>query len=101
MHVELYYIFYFSQETVKDHCQCVTEEQRYSAKGFVPKASAEKGKRKQAGWVDIVQSVINRKDLSNDEKQFLSIITKFDNVPRKKNKFQVLLIFNFYICFIC
>ncbi|XP_025409874.1 cell growth-regulating nucleolar protein isoform X2 [Sipha flava] len=78
----------FNQETVKDHCQCVTEEQRYSAKGFVPKASAEKGKRKQAGWVDIVQSVINRKDLSNDEKQFLSIITKFDNVPRKKNKFQ-------------
>lgn len=83
------YLFYFSEQTVKDHCQCVTEEQRYSAKGFVPKASSEKGKRKQAGWVDIVQSVINRKDLSNDEKNFLSIITKFDNVPRKKNKFQV------------
>lgn len=82
-------LFYFSIDTVKDHCQCVTEEQRYSAKGFVPKASAEKGKRKQAGWVDVVQSVINRKDLQNDERQFLNIISKFDNVPRKKNKFQV------------
>jgi len=78
----------FNYETVKDHCQCVTEEQRYSAKGFVAKPSADKGKRKQAGWVDIVQSVINRKDLSNDEKQFLNVISKYDNVPRKKNKFQ-------------
>ncbi|XP_050543798.1 cell growth-regulating nucleolar protein [Daktulosphaira vitifoliae] len=78
----------FNIDTVKEHCQCITEEQRYSAKGFVPKASAEKGKRKQASWVDIVQLVIDKKDLQNDERQFLSIIAKFDNVPRKKNKFQ-------------
>lgn len=51
--------------------------------------SAEKGKRKQAGWVEIVQSLIDRKNLSNDERQFLNIIATFDNVPRKKNKFQV------------
>ncbi|XP_026823426.1 cell growth-regulating nucleolar protein [Rhopalosiphum maidis] len=78
----------FNYETVRDHCQCVTEDQRYSAKGYVPKPSAEKGKRKQAGWVDIVQSVMNNKDLPNEQRQFLNIIAKFDNVPRKKNKFQ-------------
>lgn len=89
---KLYNLLYFSYETVKDHCQCVTEEQRYSAKGFVPKASSEKGKRKQAGWVDIVQSVIDRKDLQNDERKLLNIIAKFDNVPRKKNKFQVFIL---------
>jgi len=82
---------YFSYETVRDHCQCVTEDQRYSAKGYVPKPSAEKGKRKQAGWVDIVQSVMNNKDLPNEQRQFLNIIAKFDNVPRKKNKFQVFI----------
>jgi len=76
---------------VRDHCQCVTEDQRYSAKGYVPKPSAEKGKRKQAGWVDIVQSVMNNKDLPNEQRQFLNIIAKFDNVPRKKNKFQVFI----------
>lgn len=79
----------YSYDTAKAHCQCVTEEQRYSAKGFVPKASSEKGKRKQSGWVDIVQSLIESKDLSNDERQFLNVIGKYDNVPRKKNKFQV------------
>ncbi|XP_022174297.1 cell growth-regulating nucleolar protein [Myzus persicae] len=78
----------FNYETVRDHCQCVTEDQRYSAKGYVPKPSAEKGKRKQAGWVDIVQSVMNNKDLPNEQRNFLNIIAKFDNVPRKKNKFQ-------------
>ncbi|KAL4090091.1 hypothetical protein QTP88_024992 [Uroleucon formosanum] len=78
----------FNYETVRDHCQCVTEDQRYSAKGYVPKPSAEKGKRKQAAWVDIVQSVMNNKDLPNEQRQFLNIIAKFDNVPRKKNKFQ-------------
>lgn len=78
----------FNYETVRDHCQCVTEDQRYSAKGYVPKPSAEKGKRKQAGWVDIVQSVMNNKDLPNEQRQFLNTIAKFDNVPRKKNKFQ-------------
>lgn len=85
-------ITYFSHETVKSHNQCVTEEERYSAKGFVPKPSSEKGKRKQAGWVDIVQAVINGADLQNDERRFLNIISKFDNVPRKKNKFQVFII---------
>ncbi|XP_015368594.1 PREDICTED: cell growth-regulating nucleolar protein [Diuraphis noxia] len=79
----------FNYETVKDHCQCVTEDQRYAAKGYVPKPSAEKGKRKQAGWVDIVQSVMNNKNLPNEQRQFLNIIAKFDNVPRKKNKFQI------------
>jgi len=93
-------LLYFSYETVRDHCQCVTEDQRYSAKGYVPKPSAEKGKRKQAGWVDIVQSVMNNKNLPNEQRQFLNIIAKFDNVPRKKNKFQVfiyLYIFYFFI----
>jgi len=85
-------LLYFSYETVRDHCQCVTEDQRYSAKGYVPKPSAEKGKLKQAGWVDIVQSVMNNKDLPNEQRQFLSIIAKFDNVPRKKNKFQVFIL---------
>jgi len=85
---------------VRDHCQCVTEDQRYSAKGYVPKPSAEKGKRKQAGWVDIVQSVMNNKDLPNEQRQFLSIIAKFDNVPRKKNKFQVFIL-NLLFIIIC
>lgn len=85
---------YFSHETVRAHCQCVTEEQRYSAKGFVPKPSSEKGKRKQAGWVDVVQSIIDRKDLQNEERQLLSIIATFDNIPRKKSKFQVFILHN-------
>ncbi|XP_050434333.1 cell growth-regulating nucleolar protein isoform X2 [Adelges cooleyi] len=76
----------FNQDTVKDHCQCVTEEQRYSAKGFV--AKVEKGKKKQAGWVDIVRSVMDRTDLEKDEQQFLSLLSNYDNVPRKKSKFQ-------------
>lgn len=92
-------MLHFSIETVRDHTQCVTEEQRYSAKGFVPKASSEKGKRKQASWVDIVQSVINKENLQNDERQFLNIIAKFNNVPRKKNKFQVILFISLLILF--
>lgn len=33
------------------HIQCVTELERYSAKGFVPKPNQNKGQRKQEAYV--------------------------------------------------
>jgi len=80
-----------SAETYPAHTKCVSEEEKYSAKGFVPRPSANKGEHKQKKWQDIIQSVHkNQSGLSRDEQIIINAIVKHDNVPRKKPKFQVI-----------
>lgn len=79
----------FSAETYPAHTKCVSEEEKYSAKGFVPRPSAQKGEYKQKKWQDIVQSLHkNQSSLSHDEQIIINAISKRENVPRKKSKFQ-------------
>ncbi|PSN44325.1 hypothetical protein C0J52_31097 [Blattella germanica] len=65
-------------------------KERYSAKGFQPKPSANKGERKQQEWQEVIESVLNchRASLSRNERFILELLTKHENVPRKRNKFQ-------------
>ncbi|XP_011877049.1 PREDICTED: cell growth-regulating nucleolar protein [Vollenhovia emeryi] len=70
------------------HTKCITEAERYNAKDYVPKPSANKGERKQQEWITIVGDLLNgTADLSNAERNFLNILSKYENVPRKKVKF--------------
>ncbi|GFG38173.1 hypothetical protein Cfor_04827 [Coptotermes formosanus] len=79
----------FSAETYPAHTKCVSEEEKYSAKGFVPRPSAHKGEYKQKKWQDNIQSLHkNQSSLSHDEQTILNAIVKRENVPRKKSKFQ-------------
>ncbi|XP_069671872.1 cell growth-regulating nucleolar protein [Periplaneta americana] len=79
----------FSVETYPGHTKCITEEEKYSGKDFVPRPSANKGEKKQKKWQDVIQSVQEKQSgLSNEERTILNVLVKHENVPRKKNKFQ-------------
>ncbi|KDR20425.1 cell growth-regulating nucleolar protein [Zootermopsis nevadensis] len=79
----------FSADTYPAHIKCVSEEEKYSAKGFVPRPSANKGERKQKKWQDIINSMQETQNsLSHDEQAILNVVVKHENVPRKKIKFQ-------------
>jgi len=78
----------FNGEDFSSHIQCVSELERYSAKGFVHKPNQNKGQRKQEAWVDLVRSITEKKtNLSSGVKKILETISSYDNIPRKKAKF--------------
>lgn len=52
------------------------------------KSSANKGEKKQQEWINVVNNILNSNmNLSNEEKSFLRVLSKYDNIPRKKAKF--------------
>ncbi len=78
----------FNKDTFSAHVQCMSEEQRYSGKDYVPKANQNKGQRKQEAWVDMVRGITEKKaNISKGVKDILTKISAYDNIPRKKAKF--------------
>lgn len=78
----------FRGDEFKAHTKCVTELQKYSAKGFVDKPDKNKGAQKQEAWTEIIQNhLVKRTDLDNHTTQTLQRIAAQTNVPRKKPKF--------------
>ncbi|XP_049812958.1 cell growth-regulating nucleolar protein [Schistocerca nitens] len=69
------------------HTKCITEDEKYSAKGFVPKPNSNKGECKQHEWLEVVRGVQSQENLPKCLKTVLDSIVKFENVPRKKPKF--------------
>lgn len=70
------------------HTKCLTEAERYGGKNYVAKPNANKGERKQQEWLCVVNSLLNGTiDLSSAERNFLNILSKYENIPRKKTKF--------------
>lgn len=68
------------------HIKCVTEEERYSGKGFVSKE--KKGEKKQNAWVEMLQGVLEeQKTASKNVLRIIETISKHNNTPRKKPKF--------------
>ncbi|KAG6461056.1 hypothetical protein O3G_MSEX012406 [Manduca sexta] len=68
------------------HNKCITEEERYSGKGFTPKE--KKGEKKQSVWVDMLQSVLDeQKNMPKNVQRIIESISKHQNTPRKKPKF--------------
>lgn len=67
--------------------QCITELERYSAKGFVGKPEKNKGAKKQEAWVESLQELVDKPSLDQQTRQILKRIASQSNVPRKKPKF--------------
>ncbi|XP_068625479.1 cell growth-regulating nucleolar protein-like [Battus philenor] len=68
------------------HIKCITEEERYSGKGFT--AKEKKGEKKQNAWVEMLQSVLDEsKTTSPNVLRIIETISKHNNTPRKKPKF--------------
>lgn len=76
----------FWGEDYKNHVKCISEDQKYGGKGYEGKA--HKGDIKQQAWVQKVNELIKRPNVSPKVRELLEQISGFDNIPRKKAKFQ-------------
>ncbi|NP_001297928.1 cell growth-regulating nucleolar protein [Esox lucius] len=70
----------------KNHIKCITEDQKYGGKGF--EAKSKKGDVKQQQWIQRIQEAMNKPGISANLKGVLYQVSSYDNVPRKKAKFQ-------------
>ncbi|KAF5271034.1 hypothetical protein FQR65_LT05384 [Abscondita terminalis] len=78
----------FKGEDYGAHIKCISEKERYAAKG-APITVVNKGEVKQQQWSDMVFKIISEKtDVTPSQKIVFDILTNFIiNVPRKKMKF--------------
>ncbi|KAM3622499.1 uncharacterized protein V6R79_025842 [Siganus canaliculatus] len=76
----------FWGDDYKNHVKCISEDQKYGGKGYEGKAN--KGDMKQQQWLQKVNEAMNKPGVSAKLKNVLQQVTAYDNVPRKKAKFQ-------------
>ncbi|GAA6093106.1 cell growth-regulating nucleolar protein isoform X1 [Tachysurus ichikawai] len=76
----------FWGEDYKSHVKCISEDQKYGGKNY--EAKANKGDVKQQQWIQRVQAVLDKPDVSARLRSVLQQVATYDNVPRKKAKFQ-------------
>uniref|UniRef100_A0A8W7PXK0 Zinc finger C2H2 LYAR-type domain-containing protein n=1 Tax=Anopheles coluzzii TaxID=1518534 RepID=A0A8W7PXK0_ANOCL len=76
----------FTATTYNEHTSCISEAEKYSAKGFVPKV--QKGAKKQESWVEMVRSIAQKhKNMSAGVRSVFNFIERTDNIPRKQKGF--------------
>lgn len=69
------------------HIKCITEDQKYGGTNYVQKEF--KGEKKQEAWINHIQTAVaNAKNMNPQVKSLLNQIIGFDNIPRKKAKFE-------------
>ncbi|XP_075166731.1 uncharacterized protein C16C10.8 [Haematobia irritans] len=80
----------FHGEEYVAHTKCISELEKYSGKNYVARENQNSGQKKQETWMDIVRSILESKeyDLSPQTRNIFQRLKDFDNVPRKKAKFQ-------------
>ncbi|XP_077386171.1 cell growth-regulating nucleolar protein [Festucalex cinctus] len=76
----------FWGDDYKNHIKCISEDQKYGGKGY--EAKANKGDVKQQQWIQKIHDAMNKPGVSAKLKQVLQQVSTYDNVPRKKAKFE-------------
>lgn len=76
----------FWGDDYKSHVKCISEDQKYGGKGYEGKT--HKGDAKQQAWLQKINELIKRPNVSPKVRDLLLQISGFDNIPRKKAKFQ-------------
>ncbi|KAM9381987.1 cell growth-regulating nucleolar protein [Phaethornis superciliosus] len=76
----------FWGEDYKEHVKCVSEDQKYGGKDF--EAKTTKGDAKQQEWIQKIHEVMKKPNISPKVRNILEQMRVFDNIPRKKVKFQ-------------
>lgn len=76
----------FWGDDYKSHVKCISENQKYGGKGY--EAKTHKGDAKQQAWIQKINELIKKPNVSPKVRELLQQISAFDNVPRKKAKFQ-------------
>ncbi|XP_043978737.1 cell growth-regulating nucleolar protein [Gambusia affinis] len=76
----------FRGEDYKNHTKCISEDQKYGGKGY--EAKANKGDVKQKQWLQRISEAMNKPGVSAKLRDVLYQVSGYENVPRKKAKFQ-------------
>ncbi|XP_056129862.1 cell growth-regulating nucleolar protein [Lampris incognitus] len=76
----------FWGDDYKNHVKCISEDQKYGGKGY--EAKSNKGDMKQQQWIQRIHDAMNKPGISTKLKDVLNQVSMYDNVPRKKAKFQ-------------
>uniref|UniRef100_A0A096LUU0 Cell growth-regulating nucleolar protein n=1 Tax=Poecilia formosa TaxID=48698 RepID=A0A096LUU0_POEFO len=76
----------FWGEDYKNHTKCISEDQKYGGKGYEVKAN--KGDVKQQQWLQRINEAMNKPGVSAKLRDVLYQVSGYENVPRKKAKFQ-------------
>ncbi|NXC20600.1 LYAR protein, partial [Corythaeola cristata] len=76
----------FWGDDYKEHVKCVSEDQKYGGKDF--EAKTNKGDAKQQEWIQKIHEVMKKPNISPKVRNILEQMRAFDNIPRKKVKFQ-------------
>ncbi|GCC24731.1 hypothetical protein chiPu_0003133 [Chiloscyllium punctatum] len=76
----------FWGEDYKTHIKCISEDEKYGGKGF--EAKAKKGDLKQQQWIETVHQIMNESNVNPKVREILEQMNSYDNIPRKKAKFQ-------------
>ncbi|XP_028816057.1 cell growth-regulating nucleolar protein isoform X2 [Denticeps clupeoides] len=76
----------FRGNDYRNHVTCISEDQKYGGKGY--EAKVNKGQVKQQQWIQKIQEAMSKPGISQKLKDVLSQVSSYDNVPRKKAKFQ-------------
>ncbi|EFA00347.1 uncharacterized protein C16C10.8 [Tribolium castaneum] len=78
----------FKNEEYAVHTKCITEEERYAAKGSIPGGIVKKGEVKQESWTDMIKSIVDTEtSMKPSLRNLFKTISNYTNVPRKKVKF--------------
>ncbi|XP_074848585.1 cell growth-regulating nucleolar protein [Carettochelys insculpta] len=76
----------FWGDDYKSHVKCISEDQKYGGKGY--EAKTNKGDVKQQEWIQKIHEVIKKPNISPKLRNILEQMHTYDNIPRKKVKFQ-------------
>uniref|UniRef100_A0A452HV83 Cell growth-regulating nucleolar protein n=1 Tax=Gopherus agassizii TaxID=38772 RepID=A0A452HV83_9SAUR len=76
----------FWGDDYKSHVKCISEDQKYGGKGY--EAKANKGDVKQQEWIQKIHEVIKKPNISSKVRNILEQMHTYDNIPRKRVKFQ-------------
>ncbi|KAK1175267.1 cell growth-regulating nucleolar protein [Acipenser oxyrinchus oxyrinchus] len=76
----------FWGDDYKNHLKCISEDQKYGGKGYAAKSN--KGDVKQQQWIQRIHEAMNKPDINPKVRGILKEVSSYDNVPRKKARFQ-------------
>ncbi|XP_042325834.1 cell growth-regulating nucleolar protein isoform X2 [Sceloporus undulatus] len=76
----------FWGDDYKCHVKCISEDQKYGGKGY--EAKAHKGDAKQQEWIQRIHETIKKTNMNPKVREILEQMYAYDNIPRKKKKFQ-------------
>ncbi|XP_038601071.1 cell growth-regulating nucleolar protein [Tachyglossus aculeatus] len=76
----------FWGDDYKNHVKCISEDQKYGGKAY--EAKINKGDVKQQEWIQKIHEIMGKSNIAPKVREILEQVSGFDNVPRKKVKFQ-------------